>query len=206
MAGVGKLGGKVLGRSAALVDIGNEHVWKLVKGRVIAGTTGNLNRRAVHVELRGSRHLGEPSPGKSSLSVGNALREFIGVVVGFAINTRAAALNRLDDLELRVHGRLGIQGDTELAGAASVDSGALELDGLLLSNSHLVHLRDSEPILRLARVLGFGNGTVVNLINTVWNRLFHDDVAAGSGKQGGRSQNGGSDRHDAEDDDDIVQR
>ena len=83
---------------------------------------------------------------------------------------------------------------------------ALELDSLLLSNSHLVHLRDGEAILGLARELGLGDGAVVNLVNTVWDRLLHDDMGAGSGEKCGRSHDGRSDRHDVGGNDDIVQR
>jgi hypothetical protein len=51
-----------------------------------------------------------------------------------------------------------------------MDSCALELDGLLLPNSHTVHGRNRESEVALARELRFGNWAVVDLVNAVWHR------------------------------------
>ena len=53
---------------------------------------------------------------------------------------------------------------------------ALELDALFFSNSHAVHFGDSEAKIRLARKLGLVDRAIVDLVNTVGDRRFHDDV------------------------------
>jgi hypothetical protein len=78
-----------------------------------------------------------------------------------------------------------------------VDSCALELDCLLLSHGHLVHLRHSEAKVALAGELRLVDWSVVDFVHAVWNRLLHDDVSVSSGEKGSRSHDSGSERHDA---------
>jgi len=88
-----------------------------------------------------------------------------------------------------------------------MDSCALELDCLLLSYGHLVHLGDCEAKVALAGELGFVDRAIVDLVNAVRNRLLHDDMGVGDGEESGRSHNGGSDGHDADGwNGEIVQR
>lgn len=79
-----------------------------------------------------------------------------------------------------------------------MNSCALELDCLLLSYGHLVHLGDCEAKVALARELGFVNWAIVNLIDAVRNRLLHDDMGVGNGEESGRSHDGRSDGHNAD--------
>jgi hypothetical protein len=89
-----------------------------------------------------------------------------------------------------------------------MNSGALELDGLLLSNSHVVHRRYGETVLRLAGKLRSGDGAVIDLVNAVWNRRLHDDVGISGSNEGSRCQKCCSERHGNVGDDsaEIVQR
>jgi hypothetical protein len=171
-----EFGSEVLCGCAAVANIGNKHVGKSFEGALVTGSTTDLDRSAVHVQLRGSRHLREPGPGKGGLAVGNAVRQLKVVLVHGAVNTRATSLDGLDDLEDRILSRFCVHSDRQLARATTMDSCTLEFDSLLFPNSHGVHLGHTESKVRLAWKLRLGDGAVVNLVDTVWDRRLHDDM------------------------------
>jgi hypothetical protein len=86
----------------------------LVKLGFVAGTSSNLDGRAVHVHLWATAQLGKPGPGKCGLAVRDAVRE-LEIESFRSVDTRAATLDRFDNFENGVLCGLGIHCDTKLA-------------------------------------------------------------------------------------------
>jgi hypothetical protein len=113
--------------------------------------------------------LSEPSPSERGLAVRNALGK-LEIECRGSIDTRAATLDGLDNLEDRVGSGLGICCDGKLARATTVDCTTLEAQRLLLANSHSVHLGDGEAKVGLARELRGCDWAAVDLVDAVWDR------------------------------------
>lgn len=139
-----------------------EHIGKGIETGSISSSASDIDRGAVHVELWSTRHFCEPGPGESTLSIGDRVGE--GVLEGLgSVNTGAATLNALDNLEHGILGGSGIGRVGKLARATSVDGAAVELKLLRLTDLHAVHLGDSEAILALAGELLGSDGSLVDL-------------------------------------------
>ena len=166
-------------------NVRNEHVGKRIETRGIRSSARDIDRCAVHVELGGAAHLGEPGPDESTLAVGDRVRKSVLEGLG-SVNTGAATLNALDDLEHRVLGGLGVGGVGELARATSVDGTAVKLELLRLTDLHAVHGGDLEAILALAGELLGSDGSLVNLdlVGRVGDRVGDGDVGVGSRNEG----------------------
>jgi len=82
-----------------------------------------------------------------------------------------------------------------------MDCTALECKLLSIPNLHRVHGRNRETILAFARELSLGDGAVINLVDAIRNRLFHNHMGVGGGQKCRGGKEGRSQRHD--DDDDV---
>lgn len=177
-------------------DIGNEHIGQSIEARSIARPATDINRRAVHVKLWGTTHFCKPGPGKGPLAIRNTGRKLVLKGLG-ALDTGAASLDALDDLEYRVLRGHSVGSIRELARSASVDSAAIEFKLLGFANLHRVHLSDLEAILALARKLISRDGGLVNLdlVGGVGNRVGNGDVGVGSRNEGRSREESRFERH-----------
>ena len=85
-------------------QIGDKHVRKAIEHFEIVSTTGNLNRRAVHIHLPIANTV-EPCPGESVLTIWQASGDS-----KVEWRKRAAADDAVDNFPLAVRGGFFIQG------------------------------------------------------------------------------------------------
>lgn len=152
---VGEADVLALGGGAA-VDVGNEHVGEAgsaLGGRALGGGAAlDSDGRAVHVHLAVSDAV-EPGPGEGVLAGLDALGDgvlegsspgAVGVLGKVAVDVGGTStLDGLDDHPLGVLGGLHILGQGDLAGATTVDGGALEAQRVVLADVENVLLRRS---------------------------------------------------------------
>lgn len=144
--GVGAEGGLAAVEIAKVVDCQGRVV---VEGVAASADVGGALLRArggldgdggtVHVVLLGARQLGGPGPSVAVGTGGDVRGD--GDIVGAGGGTvfgRAATLDGEDDAPPRRLGGLHVGGQGDLAGAASVDGGALEGHGDALAGRHFI--------------------------------------------------------------------
>ena len=191
-----------VGDLAAILDVGNEHVWEAVEEAGIALGAGNSEGSTVHVHLTVT-DLVEPSPGKSVLAGGHILGDGelilvrnsgVGRVaeVTSGVLGGAAALNGLDDLPGRALVRLKVLRDDDLARTTAVDGSALELKRLsralgIRVTSTLKFVNTSTLLAREIGAAGIERA-VAEARGAVRHGVGHEDMGAGHGGQAGEGE------------------